>query len=100
MIKETTYQPEWIYEVKKRLGKKYDPKLIENTINRTKKCKGTGNNSRIIGDKCVANRQCKNRNCVNNVCTRNNSTRRRTSNNLNTNMLFGNSGGRNTRKNY
>ena len=72
---------------------------IENTINRTKKCKGTGNNSRIIGDKCVANRQCKNRNCVNNVCTRNNSTRRSTSNNLNTNMLFGNLGGRNTRKN-
>ncbi len=32
MIKETTYQPEWIYEVKKRLGKKYDPKLIEKVV--------------------------------------------------------------------
>lgn len=32
MIKETTYQPEWIYEVKKRLGKRYDPKLIEKVV--------------------------------------------------------------------
>ncbi|MDT0294887.1 nucleotidyl transferase AbiEii/AbiGii toxin family protein [Mesonia ostreae] len=32
MIKESTYHPEWIYEVKKRLGKKYDPKLIEKVI--------------------------------------------------------------------
>ncbi|WP_339627948.1 nucleotidyl transferase AbiEii/AbiGii toxin family protein [uncultured Maribacter sp.] len=32
MIKESTYHPDWIYEVKKRLGKKYDPKLIEKVI--------------------------------------------------------------------
>ncbi|WP_271783246.1 nucleotidyl transferase AbiEii/AbiGii toxin family protein [Aquimarina algiphila] len=32
MIKESTYHPEWIHEVKKRLGKKYDPKLIEKVI--------------------------------------------------------------------
>jgi len=32
MIKEATYHPDWIYEVKRRLGKKYDPKLIEKVI--------------------------------------------------------------------
>lgn len=32
MIKESTYHPEWIYIVKQRLGKKYDPKLIEKVI--------------------------------------------------------------------
>ncbi len=32
MIKGITYHPDWIYEVKRRLGKKYDPKLIEKVI--------------------------------------------------------------------
>jgi len=32
MIKESTYHPDWIYEVKQRLGRKYDPKLIEKVI--------------------------------------------------------------------
>lgn len=32
MIEEITYHPDWIYDVKKRLGKKYDPKLIEKVI--------------------------------------------------------------------
>lgn len=32
MIKESTYHPEWIFEVKQKLGRKYDPKLIEKVI--------------------------------------------------------------------
>lgn len=32
MIKESTYYPDWINEVKQRLGRKYDPKLIEKVI--------------------------------------------------------------------
>lgn len=32
MIKESTYHRDWIYTVKQRLGKKYDPKLIEKVI--------------------------------------------------------------------
>ena len=32
MIEEVTYHPDWIYDVKSRLGKKYDPKLIEKVI--------------------------------------------------------------------
>lgn len=32
MIEQSTYHPDWIYEVKGRLGKKYDPKLIEKVI--------------------------------------------------------------------
>ncbi len=32
MIEVATYHPDWIFEVKKRLGKKYDPKLIEKVI--------------------------------------------------------------------
>lgn len=32
MIKESTYHPDWIYTVKQKLGKKYDPKLIEKVI--------------------------------------------------------------------
>lgn len=32
MIKNSTYHRDWIYEVKHRLGKKYDPKLIEKVI--------------------------------------------------------------------
>ncbi len=32
MIKESTYQLDWIYKVKGRLGKRYDPKLIEKVV--------------------------------------------------------------------
>lgn len=32
MIKESTYHPDWIFEVKQKLGRKYDPKLIEKVI--------------------------------------------------------------------
>ena len=32
MIKESTYHPEWIFEFKQKLGRKYDPKLIEKVI--------------------------------------------------------------------
>ncbi|MCM4157605.1 nucleotidyl transferase AbiEii/AbiGii toxin family protein [Gramella sp. AN32] len=32
MIEESTYHLDWIYEVKQRLGRKYDPKLIEKVI--------------------------------------------------------------------
>ncbi len=32
MIEPITYHPDWIFEVKRRLGKKYDPKLIEKVI--------------------------------------------------------------------
>jgi hypothetical protein len=32
MIQESTYYPDWIHEVKQRLGRKYDPKLIEKVI--------------------------------------------------------------------
>ncbi|WP_127142145.1 nucleotidyl transferase AbiEii/AbiGii toxin family protein [Flagellimonas marinaquae] len=32
MIKPSTYHPGWIFEVRKRLGKKYDPKLIEKVV--------------------------------------------------------------------
>ena len=32
MIKKSTYHPEWIFEVKQKLGRKYDPKLIEKVI--------------------------------------------------------------------
>jgi len=32
VIKEITYHPDWIFDVKRKLGKKYDPKLIEKVI--------------------------------------------------------------------
>ena len=32
MIKSSTYHPDWIFEVKKKLGNRYDPKLIEKVI--------------------------------------------------------------------
>lgn len=32
MIKSSTYHPEWIFEVRYRLGRRYDPKLIEKVI--------------------------------------------------------------------
>ncbi|WP_396590203.1 nucleotidyl transferase AbiEii/AbiGii toxin family protein [Allomuricauda sp. R78024] len=32
MIEAITYHPDWIYEVKTKLGRKYDPKLIEKVI--------------------------------------------------------------------
>ncbi len=32
MIKSSTHHPDWIFEVKKKLGNRYDPKLIEKVI--------------------------------------------------------------------
>ncbi|PRX57371.1 nucleotidyl transferase AbiEii/AbiGii toxin family protein [Flagellimonas meridianipacifica] len=32
MIKSTTYHPDWIFELRSRLGRKYDPKLIEKVV--------------------------------------------------------------------
>ena len=59
-------------------------------------CRGSGNNSRVIGDRCDTNSQCINNNCVNNVCTRRPYTARRSTGNLGLSNLFSsnNSGGR------
>ena len=59
-------------------------------------CRGSGNNSRVVGDRCDTNSQCINNNCVNNVCTRRPYTARRSTGYLGLSNLFtsNNSGGR------
>ena len=59
-------------------------------------CRGSGNNSRVVGDRCDTNSQCINNNCVNNVCTRRPYTARRSTGDLGLSNLFSsnNSGGR------
>jgi hypothetical protein len=61
----------------------------------TNKCKGNGNNSRVVGDACETDRQCINNNCVDNVCTRRSYTSRGTNGDLGLNRLF--SGGKKRR---
>lgn len=65
----------------------------------TNKCKGNGNNSRVVGDACETDRQCINNNCVDNVCTRRSYTSRGTNGDLGLNRLFSGGKRRATKKN-